>query len=88
VAAAAAEMTSNPFDLLDDVDSDDHAQLLAAAEKKAAAKPAPAAPAAAKPAAKLPTKPPPPGQAGKLRFPLGVSPCAVKTRLSDCWTDL
>ncbi|KAM0905643.1 hypothetical protein ACQ4PT_017243 [Festuca glaucescens] len=51
-------MTSNKFDLLDDVDSDDHSQLIAAAEKKAAAKPAPAAPAA-----KLPTKPPPPGQA-------------------------
>lgn len=57
-------MASNKFDLLDDVDSDDHSQLIAAAEKKAAAKPAPApAPAAAKPAAKLPTKPPPPGQA-------------------------
>ncbi|KAM0871722.1 hypothetical protein ACQ4PT_039207 [Festuca glaucescens] len=53
-------MTSNKFDLLDDVDSDDHSQLIAAAEKKAAAKPAPAA---AKPAAKLPTKPAPPGQA-------------------------
>jgi plasminogen activator inhibitor 1 RNA-binding protein len=65
-------MTSNPFDLLGDVDSDDHSQLIAAAEKKAAAKPAPAAPAAAKPAAKLPTKPPPPGQAGEFRSPPGV----------------
>ncbi|CAL4909830.1 unnamed protein product [Urochloa decumbens] len=48
----------NQFDLLGDVDNDDPAHLLAAAEKKAAAAPKPA-PAPAK----LPTKPPPPAQA-------------------------
>ncbi|KAJ4797325.1 Hyaluronan / mRNA binding family [Rhynchospora pubera] len=60
--------TLNPFDLLEDVESDDPSQLIAATEKKIAAKKA-AAPAAAAPAptsgAKLPTKPLPPAQAVK-----------------------
>jgi hypothetical protein len=51
----------NQFDLLGDVDNDDPAHLLAAAEKKAAAAPKPA-PAPVK----LPTKPPPPAQAGEF----------------------
>ena len=51
----------NQFDLLGDVDNDDPADLLAAAEKKAAAAPKPA-PAPAK----LPTKPPPPAQASEF----------------------
>lgn len=62
--------TLNPFDLLEDVESDDPSLLIAATEKKIAAKKA-AAPAPA-PAptsgAKLPTKPLPPAQAGKLRL--------------------
>jgi plasminogen activator inhibitor 1 RNA-binding protein len=60
--------TLNPFDLLEDVESDDPSLLIAATEKKIAAKKA-AAPvaAAAAPAsgAKLPTKPLPPAQAVK-----------------------
>jgi hypothetical protein len=58
--------SSNQFDLLGDVENDDPAHLLAAAEKKAAAVPKPA-PAPAK----LPTKPPPPAQPGEpiaIRF--------------------
>lgn len=60
--------TLNPFDLLEDVESDDPSLLIAATEKKIAAKKA-AAPAAAAPAptsgGKLPTKPLPPAQAVK-----------------------
>jgi plasminogen activator inhibitor 1 RNA-binding protein len=64
--------TLNPFDLLEDVESDDPSLLIAATEKKIAAKKAaaPAAVAAPTSVAKLPTKPLPPAQAGK--------------RLNDC----
>ncbi|CAN6336627.1 unnamed protein product [Urochloa humidicola] len=59
----------NQFDLLGDVDNDDPAHLLAAAEKKAAAAPKPA-PAPAK----LPTKPPPPAQAVREARNYGAPP--------------
>lgn len=61
--------TVNPFDLLEDVESDDPSLLIAATEKKIAAKKAAAPVAAPAPTsgAKLPTKPLPPAQAGKIR---------------------
>ncbi|AQK92527.1 Plasminogen activator inhibitor 1 RNA-binding protein [Zea mays] len=61
--------SSNQFDLLGDVENDDPAHLLAAAEKKAAAVPKPA-PAPAK----LPTKPPPPAQPVREERNYGAPP--------------
>lgn len=57
----------NPFDLLEDVESDDPSHLIAATEKKIAAKKAAAPVAAPAPTsgARLPTKPLPPAQAVK-----------------------
>jgi Stm1 len=62
--------TLNPFDLLEDVESDDPSLLIAVTEKKIAAKKAaaPAPGSAPTSAAKLPTKPLPPAQAGKIRL--------------------
>jgi Stm1 len=62
--------TLNPFDLLEDVESDDPSLLIAVTEKKIAAKKAAARAPAPAPtsAAKLPTKPLPPAQAGKIRL--------------------
>jgi Stm1 len=62
--------TLNPFDLLEDVESDDPSLLIAVTEKKIAAKKA-AAPAPAEappPVAKPPPQPLPPAQAGKIRL--------------------
>lgn len=58
--------TTNPFDLLGDVDTEDPAQLAVQQQKaqlKKAPAPAKAGPEPAKPA-KLPSKPIPPTQAG------------------------
>lgn len=66
--------TTNPFDLLGDVDHEDPSQLLAAAQKLAPPPQQPKKPltpaAAAQPAkpAKLPSKPLPPAQAGETWF--------------------
>jgi len=54
--------TLNPFDLLEDVESDDPSLLIAAQEKKLAAK-KPSEPTPAPAAVKMPTKPLPPAQA-------------------------
>jgi hypothetical protein len=62
-------MMSNLLNHLNEFNNDKPLQLIAATNKKAAVVPEPTAePAKAKPVAKLLTKPPPPGQACKIRF--------------------